>query len=457
MQKIPANILVIDDDEDILLSAELYLKHHFSNIITSNSPRKINGLLNRNNFDVILLDMNFRNGVNDGREGLYWLRHILTFDREYIVILMTAYGDVELAVESLKMGATDFILKPWNNEKLLATISAAFRLRQSNKRLKQLEKAQQSQQGDIYRRFEYIAGDSPAIRVISRMVEKVAATEANILILGENGTGKQVIAHDIHKRSERSEGVFMHVDLGALNENLFEDELFGHAKGAFTGAVEDKPGRFELAEGGTLFLDEIGNLSPVLQSKLLTVLQNRTVTRLGESRVRPVNFRLICATNMELHTMVVKREFRQDLLYRINTVELMVPPLRKRKQDIRKLAAHFLQVYQNKYRKPDIFIRESVFVILEHYHWPGNVRELQHVMERAVIMAEEAEITEKELNLMPVNSLADPENNQSDLETMEKQMISRAIERNKGNISKAAFELGLTRGALYRRLEKYGI
>jgi DNA-binding NtrC family response regulator len=455
---IEANILVIDDDDDILLSARLFLKQHFNQVLTCKSPREINVLLSKNEVDIILLDMNYQKGASDGREGLYWLEHILSIDKDFVVILMTAFGNVELAVQAIKKGATDFILKPWENEKLFATLSSAAKLRQSNKKVKKLEKIHTSIQGDMARKFEHIIGTDENVQILQKTLSKVAPTDANVLILGENGTGKQVFAYELHKNSLRRKQIFMHVDLGSLNENLFESELFGYAKGAFTDAREDKPGRFEMADGGTIFLDEIGNLSLPLQAKLLSILQNRTVTRLGESKERKIDVRLITATNMPLNEMVSNGTFRQDLLFRINTVELILPPLRQRGNDIILLANHFLQNFCTKYHKTIKNISSKAEQTLLNYSWPGNVRELQHVLERAVIMTDGIEITESDLQLSPQKF-----GNQAILQTdmpldeMEKMMVNKAIEKYKGNISRAAAELGLTRAALYRRIEKFGL
>jgi DNA-binding NtrC family response regulator len=453
---IDATVLVIDDDDDILLSAKLFLKQHFSQVLICKSPKEINVLLSRNEIDLILLDMNYQKGESDGREGLYWLDHILSIDKDYVVILMTAYGNVELAVQAIKRGATDFILKPWENDKLFATLNSASKLRQSNKKVKKLEKITTSMQKDMARKFENIIGESEPIMKLQRTLIKVAPTDANVLILGENGTGKQVFAYELHKHSSRVNGTFMHVDLGSLNENLFESELFGYAKGAFTDAKEDKPGRFELAEGGTIFLDEIGNLTLPLQAKLLSVIQNRTVNRLGESKERKINVRLITATNMHLSEMVEKGTFRQDLLFRINTVELLLPPLRQRGNDILQLATHFLHIYSTKYHKSISRFEPKVETMLLNYQWPGNVRELQHVVERAVIMTDGMQISTDDLQLSPqkfgASASIQPE---MALNDMEKLMVKQAIEKYKGNISKAAAELGLTRAALYRRIEKF--
>ena len=382
----------------------------------------------------------------------------MSIDKDYVVILMTAFGNVELAVQAIKKGATDFILKPWENEKLFATLSAASKLRQSNKKVKKLEKIHTSIQSDMARKFENIVGNDDSVQNLQKTLVKVAPTDANVLILGENGTGKQVFAYELHKNSLRRKQIFMHVDLGSLNENLFESELFGYAKGAFTDAREDKPGRFEMADGGTIFLDEIGNLSLPLQAKLLSVLQNRTVTRLGESKERKIDVRLISATNMPLNEMVAKGTFRQDLLFRINTVELMLPPLRQRGNDIILLANHFLQTFNTKYHKSIKAIHSKAAQTMLGYSWPGNIRELQHVIERGVIMTDGLEITDDDLQLTPQKF-----GNQSILQTdmpldeMEKMMVNKAIEKHKGNISRAAAELGLTRAALYRRIEKFGL
>ncbi|EDM38543.1 putative two-component response regulator transcriptional regulatory protein [Pedobacter sp. BAL39] len=458
IKMIDATVLVIDDDDDILLSARLFLKQQFSQVITCKSPRELNVLLSHNDVDIILLDMNYQKGASDGREGLYWLEHILSIDKDYVVILMTAYGNVELAVQAIKKGATDFILKPWENEKLFATVSAASRLRQSTKKVKKLEKIHSSLQNDQARQFEHIVGNSTAIKQLQHTLVKVAPTDANVLILGENGTGKQVFAYELHKHSQRRNHIFMHVDLGSLNENLFESELFGYAKGAFTDAKDDKPGRFELADGGTIFLDEIGNLSSAMQAKLLTVLQNRTVTRLGESKERKIDVRLITATNMPLHEMITKGTFRQDLLFRINTVELLLPSLAQRGDDILLLASHFLSTFGTKYHKPLYRFNTKAEAMLLGYHWPGNVRELQHVIERAVIMTDGSEIIPEDLQLSPQkfgsNSAMPTE---MGLEEMEKMMVQKAIDKHKGNISRAALELGLTRAALYRRIEKFDL
>lgn len=451
-----ATVLVIDDDDDILLSARLFLKQHFKSVITCKSAKEINVLLSRNEVDIILLDMNYQKGASNGREGIYWLEHILSINQDYVVLLMTAYGNVELAVQGIKKGATDFILKPWENEKLFASLSAALRLRHSNKKVKKQEEIRHLLNKHSNNQLSHIKGHSDAIKQLQTTLLKVAPTDVNVLILGENGTGKQVFAHELHQLSNRKNQVFMHVDLGSLNENLFESELFGYAKGAFTDAREDKPGRFELADGGTIFLDEIGNLSLPLQAKLLSVLQNRTVNRLGESKSREINVRLITATNMILDEMVAKGTFRQDLLFRINTVELLLPRLAERGDDIILLANHFLNIFSSKYHKGITKLESRAVDLLLAYHWPGNVRELQHVIERAVIMADGLEINTSDLQLNPqkFGNKTIPAANMG-LEEMEKLMVQNAIDKHKGNISRAAADLGLTRAALYRRIEKF--
>ncbi|MBG6236070.1 DNA-binding NtrC family response regulator [Pedobacter sp. CAN_A7] len=455
---IDANILIIDDDDDILLSAKLFLKQHVKQVITCKSPKEINVLLSKNDIDLVLLDMNYQKGTSDGREGLYWLEHILSIDKDHVVVMMTAFGNVELAVQAIKKGATDFILKPWENEKLFATLSAASKLRQSTKKVKKLEKIHVSMQKDLARQFDHLIGNSEPIKKLQHILVKVAPTDANVLILGENGTGKQVFAYELHKQSLRRNNAFMHVDLGSLHENLFESELFGYAKGAFTDAKEDKPGRFELAEGGTIFLDEIGNLSLPLQAKLLSVIQNRTVNRLGESKERKINVRLITATNMPLNDMVTQGTFRQDLLFRINTVEMVLPPLHQRGEDIMLLAAHFLQSFSNKYHKRIQQFEPKAVNLMLHYRWPGNVRELQHVIERAVIMSEGILITPEDLQLSPQKfGMGTQPPTEMALEDMEKMMVQKAIEKHKGNISRASAELGLTRAALYRRIDKFNL
>jgi DNA-binding NtrC family response regulator len=454
MRKKEATILIVDDDDDILFSARISLKKYFSEIITANNPKKISNHITASSVDVVLLDMNYRIGFEDGKEGLYWLKHIKEISPETTVILMTAFGSVNLAVEAIKQGATDFILKPWNTEKLYGVVNAGLELSRSKRKNTQLQTVQKQQDQDFHQQTEHIIGNSPAMQSAVKMVQKVAPTDANILILGENGTGKYVFAKEIHLQSERKNHPFIHVDLGSLNESLFESELFGYAKGAFTDAQKDTLGRFELAKGGTIFLDEIGNLPLHLQSKLLTVIQNRKITRLGEGKERVLDVRIICATNAPIHEMVEEQSFRQDLLFRINTIELNLPPLRNRREDIQLLANHFLRKLNQKYRKKIEGFSKEAITGLKNYSWPGNIREIEHIVERAVIitdndtiMPEDLHFSAKKINVHTENSL--------NLEETEKLLIQQAIKKHKGNISRAAKDLGLTRAALYRRLEKH--
>jgi len=458
MGTINGNILVIDDDEDVLLAARLLLKQHFSLVHTEKDPQQIPTLLKNQEYDVILLDMNFTRDVSSGSEGFFWLEKITDIDPSAVVILITAFGDVDLAVRAIKEGAVDFIMKPWQNEKLLATISAAMNLRKSREEVNTLKGRQRQLSADIDQRFQDFIGVSEPIRKVFSTISKVAATDANVLILGENGTGKELVARELHRNSQRAGEVFISVDMGALTVSLFESELFGYVKGAFTDAREDRPGRFEIASGGTIFLDEIGNVPLPLQAKLLTVLENRMVTRLGSNIAKPVDIRLICATNMPIHDMAAKRKFREDLLYRINTVAIELPPLRERNEDIPLLVDHFLKRYIKKYNKPSKRVSPAALKMLEKYRWPGNVRELRHAIERAVILSDENTLLPANFPLTaketPGGGLVFDKFN---LEDVEKVVIRKAVDKHSGNISRAARELGLTRTSLYRRLEKYGI
>ncbi len=451
-------ILMIDDDEDVLLAAKLLLKKHAHQVIIEKNPKKIPFLLNNDTYDVILLDMNFSKDITSGKEGFYWLTQILEKDPDAVVILITAFGDVEMAVKALKEGATDFVLKPWQNEKLLATISTAIKLKKSYQEVDQLKKAKKLLEDDINQPFKDIIGSSEAMNKVFNLIEKVAKTEANVLILGENGTGKELVARAIHQRSLRKEKVFVSVDMGSITESLFESELFGHKKGSFTDAKEDRAGRFEVANSGTLFLDEIGNLNHPLQSKLLSVLQSREITRIGTNKAISIDIRLICATNMSLHDMVGESTFRQDLLYRINTVEITLPPLRQRINDIPLLAKHFVTMYASKYRKSISEIDEGAMHKLQEYGWPGNIRELQHAIERGIIMSENGSLTEEDFFFLSHGSQKESSSPLNyNLEEIERNVIQKAIDKHGGNISKAAKELGLTRASLYRRLEKHGL
>ena len=452
------NILIVDDDEDVLFSARLLLKQHYAIAHIEKNPENIPHLLKENRYDVVLLDMNFSGDATSGKEGFDWLRRIREIDPTTVVILITAFGNIEMAVKAIKEGATDFVLKPWQNERLLATVSSAYQLSRSKQRIDDLEQKQHQLSTDIDRQFHEIIGVSEEMKKIFATIEKIAGTDANILILGENGTGKELVARAIHRHSHRRDAIFLSVDMGSITESLFESELFGHMKGSFTDAKEDKAGRFEVASGGTLFLDEIGNLTSPLQMKLLTVLQNRQVTRVGSSIARPVDIRLICATNLPAEELMSEKKFRQDLLYRINTVEIKLPPLRSRKDDIPLLAEHFLHLYSRKYNAPVKRISDDALRALAEYRWPGNVRELQHAIERVVILSESETLSPSDFSFSTYASADDhPGITSYHLEEAEKMLIIKAVSKHGGNLTKAAKELGLTRASLYRRLEKYGL
>ncbi len=464
MKKQPGKILIVDDEEDILLSLQFFLSQHFEEVRTESNPYQIPRLLRNGQYDLIILDMNFKKGDTSGQDGMMWLKKIMELQPSANVIMITAYADVKTAVEAVKAGALDFIEKPWRNEKLLATILSALKLSESRRQVQQLEEKQQALASNIDQQFGEIIGHSAAIRQVFTLIEKVAKTDANVLILGENGTGKELVARAIHRQSPRSKEVFITVDLGAIPESLFESELFGHKKGAFTDAREDRSGRFELASGGTLFLDEIGNLSQPLQAKLLTTLQNRQIRRIGSNDPIPIDIRLICATNMPLYEMVKDNSFRQDLLYRINTVEIKLPPLRDRRDDIPLLAEHFLNIYTRKYQKPELEIGKKTMKGLQAYPWPGNIRELRHAVERAVILSEGPQLEISDFILQSEEQLATDSATQPteeldsyNLSEIERWAIRKALTKHAGNISRAADELGLTRAALYRRMAKYDL
>lgn len=446
MKKTNASILVIDDQEDILFASKMLLKKHFENIFTINNPKNVVELLAKNTIDVVLLDMNYRIGFEDGREGLYLLKEIKTLSPKTVVILMTAFGKVETAVEGLKSGAFDYILKPWENEKLLSVVKQAV-----DKSRKEQKKPNVIESAD-----DFFVGNSEVIKKAYSLADKVAKTDANVLILGENGTGKFVLSHHIHLQSERKNSPFIHVDLGSLNSNIFESELFGYVQGAFTDAKTDTPGRFEMAQDGTIFLDEIGNVPLHLQSKLLQVIQTKTVTRLGESKVRPLNVRIITATNLNLKQEVGDKNFREDLYYRINTMEIVLPPLRERNEDKIPLADYLLQKMTDKYSRDEITFDEKALEQIAKHAWNGNIREMENRIERAVILCENNHITVSDLDLEQITAYED---NQDDMQlsAVEKTAIEKILLKNNNNISKTAEELGLSRASLYRRLEKYNI
>ncbi|SDK86107.1 DNA-binding transcriptional response regulator, NtrC family, contains REC, AAA-type ATPase, and a Fis-type DNA-binding domains [Catalinimonas alkaloidigena] len=455
---------MLDDDRDVLHTARLILKPHFAHVQTESDPGRIPDLLREAHYDVVLLDMNFTPGATDGKEGLYWLRKLRELAPETQVVMNTAYGDIAIAVEAMKEGAIDFLVKPWEKEKLLTTVRNVYELSRARREVAQLKSREQMWQQDLDRPFAEIISQSPAMELVFEAIRKVADTNANVLILGENGTGKELVARAIHRQSGRAAAPFIKVDLGAISETLFESELFGHRKGAFTDAKEDRPGRFELAHGGTLFLDEIGNVSLPLQAKLLTALQSRQVTRVGANHPTSVDIRLICATNQPLYERVEEGAFRQDLLYRINTVELSLPPLRERPEDVPLLVAHYLDLYRRKYQKAEVQLDAAAHEKLLHYAWPGNIRELQHAVERAVIMSEQRLLHPADFLLTgtaagsATRRARRPEPPPSyHLETLEREAIQKAIEKHRGNLSQAAAELGLGRTTLYRKMEKYGL
>jgi DNA-binding NtrC family response regulator len=452
-------VLIVDDNEDLLKAAKMHLKRHFAQVDIEKNPEAIPALMNNEDYDVILLDMNFTKDVSSGSEGYYWLEKILQLDPSAVVVLITAYGDIQMAVKAIKAGATDFVLKPWENEKLLATLYSAMRLRESRDEIESLKIKNHEINQALNERYSEIIGQSATMQKIFQTIDRVAKTDANVLILGENGTGKELIARAIHRNSSRKNESFASVDLGSITETLFESELFGHKKGAFTDAKDDRPGRFELANGGTLFLDEIGNLSMPLQAKLLTVLQNRKVSRVGANKDTPIDIRLICATNMPLYDMVKENRFRQDLLYRINTIEIEIPSLRDRLEDIPLLANHFLKHYAAKYEKSLTKISDGAMTRMHKHPWPGNIRELQHAIERAVILSNGSVLQPEDFNFAPVNNKEDGQLSleQYNLEEVEKLLIRKVLKKYNGNITQAASELGLTRSSLYRRLEKYGL
>jgi DNA-binding NtrC family response regulator len=453
-------LLIVDDNEDLLRAARMFLKRHFQQVDIEKNPESIPTLLNNEQYDVILLDMNFTKDVSSGHEGFLWLEKILDIDPSAVVVLITAYGDVQMAVRAIKEGATDFVLKPWENEKLLATIYSAMRLRETKMEVADLKSKQKLLSADADNKFQDIIGKSMPMQQVFQTIDRVARTDANVLILGENGTGKEVIARSIHRNSHRAAEAFIGVDMGAISETLFESELFGHVKGAFTDAKEDRPGRFEVAHKGSLFLDEIGNLSLPLQAKLLSALQSRRVTRVGSNKPKEVDIRLICATNMPILDMVKENKFRQDLLYRINTIEIHIPPLRDRLDDIPLLANHFLNSYTRKYNKNVRAISEAALKIMQKYQWPGNVRELQHAIERAVIMCNSQVLNPEDFFFSTTTNRVEDTNLTLDdyhLEEVEKILIRKVLKKYDGNITQAANELGLTRSSLYRRLEKYGL
>lgn len=450
---IDANILVIDDNKSVLSALEILLQFEYKNVATISNPNQISSFPGFHDLDIVLLDMNFSAGVNTGNEGLFWLKEIKKKAPHISVIMMTAYGAVDLAVKAIKEGASDFILKPWNNERLLTTVKSAYALRKSQKQVKELKQRQDNLKQLINQKKHYIIGNSRALHAVLNLARKVSKTDVNVLITGENGTGKELIARELHRMSHRNQEVFISVDMGSISESLFESELFGHLKGAFTDAKEDRAGKFEAAHGGTLFLDEIGNLSLQTQAKLLSAIQHKTIVRVGSNKSIPVDIRLICATNSDLEKMVADGLFREDLLYRINTIQINVPPLREREGDILVLADFYLNRFMSKYGKQGLRINQSAQEKLMAYNWPGNVRELQHTLERAVILSEGSVLKPEDFLLTAPTAIsinAGP----NTLEEMELLMINNALKQNNGNYSAAADQLGISRQTLYNKLKK---
>ena len=452
-------ILIVDDDEDILTAGRLLLRRHFSQVMTCSQPAQIPELLAANQFDAVLLDMNFGPGESSGQQGLHWLERILDIDPKIVVVMITAHGSVDTVVEAMKRGATDFVAKPWQNEKVVATLSAATQLHLSRVETDELKKTNQALVKDTARRGINIIGNSSAMSNVMSLVHRTAPTDANVMILGENGTGKELIARELHSQSLRSDGVFISVDLGSISETLFESELFGHTRGSFTGANDDRLGRFQLAAGGTLFLDEIGNLALHLQAKLLSVIEQRVVTPVGSDKGQPVDVRVISATNVPRTGLADESRFRQDLLFRLNTVEITMPPLRERCDDILPIARHYAALYARKYGKTAKEFSAAAEKSLLDYDWPGNVRALRHALERAVILSTREKLEPADFQLQPSEPeqsapVVEPHN--LNLDEVERVTIEQALRRHAFNISKAAKELGLTRASLYRRMEKHG-
>ncbi len=448
--------MIVDDNKGILSALELLLQSDFEVVTVISSPNQLLSLLENGKYDLVLLDMNFSSGVNTGNEGLYWLSRIKEVYPDVEVVMFTAYGDVELAVKALKQGAADFVLKPWDNEKLRTTLRNVFQLRLSRKEIRELKRKESALKSEINRGGNLIVARSPQMLQLLGLVHKVALTDVNVLITGENGTGKELIARELHLHSKRAAEIMVTVDMGAVSETLFESELFGHKKGAFTDAREDRTGKIENAGNGTLFLDEIGNLPLHLQSKLLTVLQGRMITPIGSNKSVPVDIRLVCATNRNLTEMVAEGSFRQDLLYRINTIHIDIPPLRERKEDITALALFYQQKYSAKYRKVCENISGSGMDKLVGYRWPGNVRELEHAIEKAVILSEKKELGADDFFFNePI--FGDISVTYGTIEEMEMKMIAGALNKNGQNLSATALQLGITRQTLYNKIKKYGL
>jgi len=462
MEKKSGSILIVDDDEDILIAGRLMLNRTFAQVLTCRQPETIPELLRLHQFDAVLLDMNFGPGESSGKQGLEWLEQILEIDPKIVVVMITAHGNIDTVVEAMKRGATDFVAKPWQNEKVVATLSAAVALHKSRVEAASLRQTNRALLEAASESSSNIIGQSEAMKAVFAIIRRAAPTDANVLVLGENGTGKELIARELHRQSKRSERVFLSVDVGAISESLFESEMFGHRKGAFTGASEDRPGRFQAANGGTLFLDEVGNLPQHLQAKLLNVLEQRKVTPVGSDTPEEINVRVISATNVSLETLSDASQFRPDLLFRLNTVEITLPPLRERRDDILPIAEHYLAIYSRKYSSETKSFSTSAREAMKDYDWPGNVRALRHAIERAVILATSDVVEPDDLQLNyaiagPQPATVEAEPVVLKLDQMEKATIEKALRKHGFNISHAANELGLTRASLYRRMEKHDL
>lgn len=452
-----ATLLIVDDNPAVLGALDQLLDSEVEKIIGIKSPELVPGIMETREIDVFIMDMNFSRGATDGAEGLTWLRRILQSDPDAVVLMITAYGELDLAIEAMKSGATDFISKPWDNEKLVATVRSGLMLKESRKKVRQLESKQDHLSQSLSSSQEKLYGKSSEMQMVMETIRKVAPSDSNVLVLGENGTGKELIAREIHHQSDRAGEVFVHVDLGSISQTLFESELFGHTKGAFTDARSDKAGRIEIASGGTLFLDEIGNLPLEMQTKLLNALQNKEFYRIGSNKAQASDFRLISATNQDLREMIARKLFREDLYYRINTIEITSPPLRKRGEDIIDLAQHFLEKYMSKHQKQGLLFSSEAGDVIRNHAWPGNVRQLQHCMERAVLMTEGRKIEPGDIFPDAYDHPDRDETRRPTLAELEMISIRESIRRNGGNLSKAARELGVARSTLYNKMKTYGI
>jgi len=457
MSKKEGAVLIVDDNEELLIAYEIFLAPHFQTIKTLSNPNTISSAMSSATYDVILLDMNYSAGINSGNEGFYWLNRILEMDSDASIILITAFGDVEQAIRAIREGASDFVLKSWDREKILSTILGAYQLRCSKLEIRNLKSKQQHLIDHSNLDYDFCKGKNQLMQDLLRTVEKVAPTDANILILGENGTGKEVLAREIHAKSMRSREIFVSIDVGSIAENVFESELFGHMKGSFTDAVEDKPGRIEIASGGTLFLDEIGNLPLSLQTKLLSVIEKKEVTRVGSTQVKPVDVRLICATNANLYQQCEEGHFREDLLYRINNIQMELPPLRERPEDIPQLVTFFLKKFADKYHKPGLQVSKHAMHLLSKYSWNGNIRELRNVVEKAVLLGEGPLLKPSDFVSNSGSAKKQIELQEFNLKENEKMLIMKALKAFGNNKKLTARELGINRTTLYNKLRKHGI